>query len=66
MYPYQYYFDSSPEIQSFYNDYFQSNIELLDDYKELQKDILELYHHKDFFSKSSAVNILAIFKYYLS
>ena len=66
MYPYQYYFDSSPEIQSFYNDYFQSNIELLDDYKELQKDILELFHHKDFFSKSSAVNILAIFKYYLS
>lgn len=66
MYPYQYYFDSSPEIKSFYNDYFQSNIWFLDEYKELQKDIQELYHRKDFFSKSSAVNILAIFKYYFS
>jgi len=62
MYPYQFYFDSQPEIQRFFEEYFQNNIYRLRGFPELEKDINELFAQGDFFSKSQAVNILAIFK----
>lgn len=64
MYPYQYYFDNSIELQQVYQKYFDENLHFLDEHKELQRDVIQLFSKKDFFSKSNAINILAIFKYY--
>lgn len=66
MYPYQYYFENSQELQKIYEKYFEENVHFLDQYKELKQDIHQLFSQKDFFSKSNAINILAIFKYYFS
>ena len=62
MYPYQFYYDSQPEIQRYYAEYFQNNFHRLSGFSELEKDVTELFAQRDFFSKSQAVNILAIFK----
>lgn len=64
MYPYQYYFNKSKELQDFYQNYFEENLHFLDEFKELQQDVIQLFSMKDFFSKSSAINVLGIFKYY--
>ncbi len=66
MYPYQYYFSNDKEIQQFYDQYLSENIHYLDGYKDLKQDILALYHKKNFFSKSNAINVIAIIKYYFS
>lgn len=62
MYPYQFYYDNDPEIQKYYADYFEENIHRIRDYRELEEDVRQLFSSKDFYSKSQAVNILAIFK----
>jgi len=64
MYPYQYYYDSSPEIQRYYQEYFDKNIDRLENYKELQNEMIELFSSKVFYHKSQAINILSIFKLY--
>ena len=62
MYPYQYYFDNDTEIQNYYKNYFEDNIHRIEDYKELESDVKELFQSENFYSKSQSVNILAIFK----
>ena len=62
MYPYQYYFDNDSEIQNYYKNYFEDNIYRIEDYKELESDVKELFQSENFYSKSQSVNILAIFK----
>ena len=62
MYPYQYYFDNDTEIQNYYKNYFENNIHRIEDYKELESDVKELFQSENFYSKSQSVNILAIFK----
>lgn len=62
MYPYQYYFSQSEEIQQYYKDYFELNIHRLEDYPELKKDVELLFSKSDFQSKSLAVNVLSVFK----
>ncbi|MBU8883402.1 hypothetical protein KSK37_09935 [Kaistella sp. DKR-2] len=64
MYPYQFYFDNNEEIQNYYQKYFEDNIFRVEHYKELSKDVRDLFNAADFYSKSQAVNILAIFKLY--
>lgn len=64
MYPYQYYFDNTIEIQKYYQIYFDENFHRIEPYKELSQDIEKLYHSADFHSKSQAINVLAIFKLY--
>lgn len=64
MYPYGFYFENDPEIQNFYQKYFEENIHRLENYPELLKDVQGLYSAEDFHLKSKAVNILAIFKLY--
>ena len=64
MYPYQYYFESQPDIQNFYKEYYENNRHRLENYPELAKDVNRLFSAGDFSSKSQAVNILAIFKLY--
>lgn len=64
MYPYQYYFDNSPEIQEYYQKYFDENFYRVENYKELSQDVSELFKSDNFHFKSKAVNILAIFKMY--
>lgn len=64
MYPYQYYFDHSIEIQKYYQQYFDENFYRLENYKELSKDVSDLFKTDNFHFKSKAVNILAIFKMY--
>lgn len=66
MYPYQYYFSQSIEIQSYYHNYFDKNLFRLEGFPELKKDIEFLFAKEDFQSKSLAVNILAIFKLFFS
>ncbi len=62
MYPYQFYFSQSPEIQKYYQNYFDENIFRIEKYPELKKDVEFLFSQKDFHSKSLAVNVLSIFK----
>lgn len=62
MYPYQYYYDSSKEIQDYYKDYFNENFERISDYPELSNDVKTLFLSDKFTDKSLAVNVLSIFK----
>ena len=62
MYPYQYYYDSSEEIQNYYQDYFNENFERISDYPELSNDVKTLFQSDKFTDKSLAVNVLSIFK----
>jgi len=64
MYPYQYYFDSIPEIQHFYQNYFNENIGRLEFYPELLGEVSDLFSQKTFYHKCQAINILSIFKLY--
>lgn len=62
MYPYEFYYYNSLEIQDYYQAYFKENIWRLDNYPELKQDVEFLFGQKDFYQKSQGVNILAIFK----
>lgn len=64
MYPYQFYFDNDLEIQKYYQKYFEENLYRVENYKELSSDVKELFKADDFYSKTQAVNVLAIFKLY--
>ncbi|WP_419869525.1 asparagine synthase-related protein [Chryseobacterium sp. CT-SW4] len=64
MYPYQYYYDSDIAIQDCYQQYFNNNIDRLENYPELKKDVIRLFSERSFHYKSLAVNILAVFKLY--
>ncbi|KMQ69571.1 hypothetical protein ACM39_00445 [Chryseobacterium sp. FH2] len=64
MYPYQYYFDSTPDIQNYYQHYFNENIGRLESYPELREEVTNLFSQKTFYHKCQAVNILSIFKLY--
>lgn len=66
MYPYQYYYESSMELQNYYQKYFDNNIEKLESYPELKSDVIELFSQKNFYQKCMAINILSIFKLYFS
>ncbi|PZU81086.1 MAG: hypothetical protein DI529_15975 [Chryseobacterium sp.] len=66
MYPYQVYYNNSKEIQDYYQNYFEQNIWRLDGIPEFKNDIVKLYNQPDFFRKSQAVNILAIFKLFFN
>ncbi len=66
MYPYQYYFDTSLELQTYYQNYFYENIERLDRFPELKADVTTLFNQPQFYSKGQAVHILAIFKLFFS
>ncbi|KFC24489.1 hypothetical protein [Chryseobacterium sp. FH1] len=62
MYPYEFYYYNSQDIQDYYQTYFKENIWRLEDYPELRQDVEFLFEQKDFYQKSQGVNILAIFK----
>ncbi|MFP3592312.1 asparagine synthase-related protein [Chryseobacterium sp. SIMBA_038] len=64
MYPYQYYYDSDISIQKNYNDYFEENLDRLQEYPELRDDVINLFSSKLFYHKCQAINILSIFKLY--
>ncbi|WP_300672577.1 asparagine synthase-related protein [Soonwooa sp.] len=64
MYPYQFYFNNNTSLQEVYQSYFADNVSRLDGFPDLKKDVETLFSEKDFFSKSSAINILAVFKYF--
>ena len=64
MYPYQFYYDQSTEIQKYYQLYFDENFYRIENYPELSKDVLELFDSTDFSVKTQAINILSIFKLY--
>lgn len=62
MYPYEYYFKKSLNLQKVYQDYFNENIGRIDAYPELKNDIVILFSAPNFHNKCQAINILAIFK----
>ena len=64
MYPYQFYFDQSEEIQHYYQDYFDKNIDRLQHFPELKEEVLQLFTSSNFYTKAQAINILSIFKLY--
>ncbi len=66
MYPYEFYFYNSKDIQNYYDNYFKDNIWRLEHYPELKSDVEFLFTQKDFFQKSQAVNVLAIFKLFFN
>ncbi|MCG2793785.1 MAG: hypothetical protein L6262_09615 [Weeksellaceae bacterium] len=66
MYPYEFYYYNSRDIQDYYQSYFAGNLWRLENYPELKTDVEFLFSQKDFFQKSQAVNILAIFKLFFN
>jgi len=64
MYPYQYYYDSDFSIQRYYQQYFDENLDRLQDYPELQQEMTRLFSSDIFYYKCQAINILSIFKLY--
>ncbi len=62
MYPYQFYYDNDPEIQKYYQKYFEENLYRVEEYPDLLDNVKELFSSATFHDKSQAVNILAIFK----
>lgn len=64
MYPYQYYFDSTPDIQRYYQNYFNENIGRLESYPELREEVTNLFSKNTFYYKCQAINVLSIFKLY--
>lgn len=64
MYPYEFYYYNSQDIQDYYQSYFIENIWRLENFPELKKDVEFLFGQKDFYQKSQGINILAIFKLY--
>jgi len=66
MYPYEFYYYNSQDIQTYYQTYFDSNIWRLENHPELKSDVHFLFAQKDFYQKSQAVNILAIFKLFFN
>ena len=64
MYPYQFYFDNDPEIQKYYQKYFDENLYRIENFPELYNGVKELFAVGNFHEKSQAVNILSIFKLY--
>ena len=66
MYPYEFYFYNSKDIQDYYQTYFTENIWRLENYPGLKNDVEFLFAQKDFYQKSQGVNILAIFKLFFS
>lgn len=64
MYPYQYYYDSDVSIQEYYQNYFEENIDRLQEYPELRNDVTKLFSSKIFYTKCQAINVLSIFKLY--
>lgn len=64
MYPYQFYYNQNTEIQQYYQQYFDENLYRIENYPELLSDVNELFKSQDFYQKSQAINILAIFKLY--
>lgn len=66
MYPYEFYYYNSQDVQDYYQDYFKDNIWRLDNYQELRSDVESLFAQKDFYQKSQGINILAIFKLFFN
>lgn len=66
MYPYEFYYYNSKDIQDYYQAYFKENIWRLENYPELKKDVEFLFSQKDFHQKSQGINIIAIFKLFFS
>ena len=64
MYPYQFYFDNDPEIQRYYQQYFEDNLHRISEYPELSEDVISLFQSDNFNTKTKAINILSIFKLY--
>lgn len=64
MCPYQFYYDNSKVLKNSYETYFSENLERLNAFPELQKDVQTLFLKEDFYAKAQAVNILSIFKLY--
>lgn len=62
MYPYQYYFESSPDIQEYYQKYFDENLYRIEAYPELMQDVITLFGSPAFADKALAVNVLSVFK----
>ncbi len=66
MYPYEFYYNNSRDIQNYYQNYYSDNIRRLENYPELKNDVRQLFEQKDFFQKSQGINILAIFKLFFN
>lgn len=66
MYPYEFYYNNSRDIQNYYQNYYSDNIWRLENYPELKNDVRQLFEQKDFFQKSQGINILAIFKLFFN
>ncbi|GGG42986.1 asparagine synthase-related protein [Epilithonimonas arachidiradicis] len=66
MYPYEFYYNNSKDIQNYYQNYFQENIWRLENYMELKNDVEILFSDNNFYHKSQAINILAIFKLFFN
>jgi len=62
MVPYDYYYYSRQELQNYYQNYFSMNIDKVDKYPDLKKEVETLFMSTDFSHKALSINVLAIFK----
>lgn len=59
MNPYEYWYDTDPEMRAFFDTYYNSHLGLLDDKPELRRDVETLFHSPVVLEKIMALTVLA-------
>jgi len=62
MNPFDYWYKTNPELRGTFEDYYKSNISLLDDYPPLQKDTKYLFETGNTIEKTQALTLIAAIK----
>ena len=65
MNPYQFWYETNPRLRNFIETYFVENIELVNNYPQLQIETRKLFSQGNAFEKLMAISMLATVKSYL-
>ena len=60
MNPYDYWYDTDPEMRKFFNNYYQEHIALLSGHPELSQEVTQLFHSPSVLEKLMALTVLAM------
>ena len=66
MNPLGYWYKTNPDLKEFQDNYFNENIERLDEYKEIKKDCIELYQTGNGSEKNQVLTLLSALKLFFN
>jgi asparagine synthase (glutamine-hydrolysing) len=64
MNPFNYWYETNQEVKSYMDSYYQTNINRLSEYPELQKDCINMYENYTVIEKTQVLTLLAVMKLY--